>query len=182
MSDLLHRMETWRQGMGVRRFHTWPTIGKQTVGHHSCGVALIVVMCHPAPSATLLEYCLTHDLNEGVLGDLPATTKWRSPVLQAEWDKLEHQAAQAMGLSAEMLTEQESYCFHVADALEGLLWCREQELFGNKHYYTVAVNWFKHLDQFFDSHPSDVVPLKFRQLYADLWNYFKPGTPMEVVQ
>lgn len=182
MNDLLHRMEMWRQGMGVRRFHTWPTVGEQTVGHHSCGVALVVVLCHPDPSSALLTAALVHDLSEGVLGDVPATTKWRSPLLQEEWHKLERQVDGAMGLlPTHPLSDEDSYCLLAADAMEGLLWCREQEALGNKNYRTVAINWLHYLDEFFDKHAGHV-PIKFAQLYTDLWNYFSHDTRMEVVE
>src|SRR6266705_5974190 len=99
MSGAWHNLHQWIRATGVRRFHTVPCAGEpQTVGQHSCGVALIVLACHPLPSAQLLQACLTHDLNESVLGDLPAPTKWRSAVLNKEWEKLEEAADSELGL------------------------------------------------------------------------------------
>lgn len=178
MSEFLHLMETWRQGLGVRRFHTWPTIGEQTVGHHSCGVALIIVMCHPNPSGALLSAAVTHDLSEGVLGDLPATTKWRNPALQAEWHKLERDVDTALGLPMDQLNEQDSASLLLADALEGLLFCREQLRLGNLNYRVVADNWIKHLGS---CKLWGTAPVAFEELYAELHNWFNPTNVMEVL-
>jgi 5'-deoxynucleotidase YfbR-like HD superfamily hydrolase len=58
----------------VRRWHTHPYL-TQTNADHSWGVATILALIHPAPSAELLMEALLHDAHEGACGDVPSTAK-----------------------------------------------------------------------------------------------------------
>ena len=64
-------------GAEVTRYHTVFTINKETVGHHSHGVAMMVLMIKPDASASLLKAALCHDLSEQVVGDIPSPAKRR---------------------------------------------------------------------------------------------------------
>lgn len=75
----------------VQRYHTHPRLARfgQTDGHHSFGVAALMINLHPAPSAELLKACITHDMGERFAGDLPAPVKRDNPELAEEHRALE---------------------------------------------------------------------------------------------
>lgn len=70
----------------VKRWHTHLMPVEQTLAHHQWGVATIIAILHPNPSATLLKAALLHDAHESVLGDLPYSAKEENPSL-AEFEK-----------------------------------------------------------------------------------------------
>ena len=63
------------EGGEVKRYHTMPTIGEQTVANHSWGVAVILSWLKPDISPKALLKALTHDVAEKQTGDMPAPTK-----------------------------------------------------------------------------------------------------------
>lgn len=58
----------------VRRWHIHPSLS-QTQADHSWGVAMVIMMLHPCPSADLLKEALMHDMHEIVTGDVPSHCK-----------------------------------------------------------------------------------------------------------
>lgn len=118
-------------GGAVTRFHTLPTVGKDTVASHSFGVAwLAALLLGGAPSAALLLHCLRHDLAEHALGDVPAPVK-RALGMSEALDKMEESHLVACGLPAPELTTEELRAFKLADNLDGLRFCIEERNRGN---------------------------------------------------
>lgn len=70
----------------VKRWHTTLMPVEQTLAHHQWGVATIIAILHPNPSATLLKAALLHDCHEKILGDWPYSAKEENPSL-AEFEK-----------------------------------------------------------------------------------------------
>jgi 5'-deoxynucleotidase YfbR-like HD superfamily hydrolase len=66
----------------VRRWHTIRDL-HQTTAEHSWGVAVIISLCHPNPSADLLRAALLHDCHEKMFGDIPSPIKDRWPEIKA---------------------------------------------------------------------------------------------------
>lgn len=75
----------------VQRYHTHPRFARfgQNDGHHSYGVAALMIVLHPHPSAELLRVCITHDQGERFAGDLAAPCKRDNPDLAKEHAALE---------------------------------------------------------------------------------------------
>lgn len=116
----------------VKRFHTFDSIKEQTVSSHSWGVAIIVCDLVKNPSIELLKAALYHDVAEGVTGDIPATTKWRYPELDAFLKKAEAEIEEGLGIVFS-LTSKERRILKFADMMELIItgW-REYQL-GNKN-------------------------------------------------
>jgi 5'-deoxynucleotidase YfbR-like HD superfamily hydrolase len=144
-SELARVMEL-RKGANVRRYHTERIIGEQTVGHHSHGVAMLLVqyfphMCRP----NVIIACLTHDLAEGYVGDIPAPAKWDNPELGELLDKIEAKRINDLGLRSQ-LSDSELEAVKVCDYLESLLFAHEQLCMGNTLFGPVLrklVRWFE---------------------------------------
>lgn len=132
-----------RQAAMTKRCHTVPTIGSQTVGEHSYHVAMLVMeLTAGQPSLALVKAALYHDLAETATGDVPATTKWRSPMLKHKLDIMETVFNNRHGLSVHLSTE-EALILKWADALELGFYCTDQLMYGNKHVKEMYHNILK---------------------------------------
>jgi 5'-deoxynucleotidase YfbR-like HD superfamily hydrolase len=125
-----------RRGMNTRRFHTVPSLDVNTVAHHSAGVALLITVLHPDPSAALLKATLTHDICEWQLGDVPAQVKWKHTAIASAWMHLEQEAERECGLSV-TLASHEVVWLHCCDTLELMLYAMEQIRMGNRYFREV---------------------------------------------
>ena len=118
----------------VRRYHTVPQVGEQTVADHSFGVAVILAQMCPQEilSKGLLTAALLHDLCEDVTGDIPATAKWNYPGLKNVVDRVETDIALRRGITVGLTTTELEW-LKAADLLELCLWCQHQLSLGNSY-------------------------------------------------
>jgi Predicted hydrolases of HD superfamily len=143
-----------RNGMNVRRFHQHPTNEIDTVGKHSCGVALLANLINPFARKEVLLAALYHDLGEWVLGDIPAPTKkMLSPSAKDEIDEIEVRALEARGYDTEALTEDEARLLKICDCLDGLLFCIEEIHRGNSPMVRVRDKYEEYLYYILDNTP-----------------------------
>lgn len=102
----------------VKRYHTWPMLGQQTVAEHAWRVAGIYVEIFGLPRAEVLYYCLHHDSGELWAGDLPFGTKIGRPILKQLMDDAEAKGREQLNLSLPELSEQELVQVKICDLLE----------------------------------------------------------------
>jgi 5'-deoxynucleotidase YfbR-like HD superfamily hydrolase len=117
-------------GADVSRYHTVFTFNNETVGHHSHGVAMMVLMMKPDASASLLKAALYHDLAEQVVGDIPSPAKRQSGLGQ-HLDKLELAIIEDAGIENPALTDEEARILKLADIAQGALFCAREIQLGN---------------------------------------------------
>lgn len=88
-----------RRGGAVLRYHTWPTLQRQTVAEHSWNmVRILVAIWEQAPAEAIL-YAEFHDTPEVACGDPPYPVKAENPDLKAGFDRVEEEAAVDMGIA-----------------------------------------------------------------------------------
>lgn len=119
-----------RRGNAVMRMHSEHPINRENVGHHTANlIGLIIAVYSPTvPPASLLVAAAMHDLPEAETGDVPATTKWRSPVIKKELTRLEQEFYEEQKLPNPdfLLTPEESNLLSVLDSYDLMLWCLDQ--------------------------------------------------------
>jgi 5'-deoxynucleotidase YfbR-like HD superfamily hydrolase len=145
-----------RPGMSVKRLHTVPTIKEHTVGHHSCGVALLTtLLCHTKkrnywvsrnhiPSANVLIWALHHDLAEYHTGDVPAPVKWANNLISLGLEEIERGVLERLLGPTHYLDEEELLVVKQADSLDLLTACYEEIMLGNQNIIVVADNIYQH--------------------------------------
>jgi len=123
-------------GSEVTRYHTIHTLQKETVGHHSHGVAMMCVLLSTGVlSAGLLMAALTHDLAEHQTGDIPSPAK-REYGIGDQVSELEEKLLRSMNLDV-LLSKTDARILKLADIAQGALFCiREIEL-GNTGMHVV---------------------------------------------
>jgi 5'-deoxynucleotidase YfbR-like HD superfamily hydrolase len=140
-------MKTLRAAGGVKRYHTVPIIGQQTVAEHSFQVCLILTQVFEKKvTANLLKAALFHDLAEVETGDIPAPAKRRYKELHAgaimAEVTFEREHKIDVGLSKE-----EHKMLKFADCYELVLFCFDQLELGNRNVLEVLGNGLAYLQE-----------------------------------
>ncbi len=117
-------------GASVKRFHTVETLHTETVGHHSHGVAMLVLLLDPDASKSLLQAALFHDLSEHITGDIPSPAK-RSYGISTQVDDLEERLMYDAGIVFPFLSNSEKRILKLADIAHGALFCIKEMALGN---------------------------------------------------
>lgn len=146
------RIQSLLQSGETERLHTVPHHGSYSTGHHSWGVAMIITMLHPNPSANLLKAALMHDCGEKFVGDNPSSMKWmgENGVEARRYYKLvEADVNHVLGVFdyVGVIDNEEQMWLHGADMLEFLLWCRRQLNMGNQNVVHVCRNSFNAIEE-----------------------------------
>jgi len=135
------------KGAAVKRFHTCPTIGNETVGEHSFSVAMLcLALTDGKASANLLKAALFHDLAEQVTGDTPATSKWANPLLKVTLQAMEEMFEESHGLTVD-LPIRDKVVLKWADMLSLLIYCKCQRDLGNKNMNIVFSRGVEYLSK-----------------------------------
>jgi len=129
-------LEFITSGSEVNRYHTMITLQKETVGHHSHGVACLVLALNPEASRELLIAALYHDLAEQYTGDIPSPAK-RDYGIGDQVSDLEKRLVKEAGLHWPTLTTAEQRVLKLADIAHGALFCVREMSLGNKRMYEV---------------------------------------------
>jgi len=157
------KMYDLRQSAMTRRCHTVPTIGHQTVGEHSFHVAMLVLeITGGQPSMNLMKAALYHDLAETSTGDVPANTKWRSPLLKQKLEIMEEAFNRRHGLLVD-LTKDEQQLLKWADSLELGFYCIDQLMYGNKH----VIDMYDNIVGFLRTLPC---PIDYEQVVCNIFD------------
>lgn len=139
-----------RLGGKVERCHSIPHQGTYSNAAHSWGVAMLMWYLFPEDFPRLAIYCITHDVPEGWVGDVPATVMRYSPSVKAELSQLERLLADDLGFPFEGDMSPEDHAkLKACDRLELYLWCCEQLALGNIH----AREPFRELERYFGAQP-----------------------------
>jgi 5'-deoxynucleotidase YfbR-like HD superfamily hydrolase len=133
-------------GSEVLRYHTKTTLVKETVGHHSHGVAMLVLMLRPEASSRLLHAALTHDLAEHITGDIPSPAK-RKYGIGEQVNTYEEDLLRDAGLAMPLLTTEEERLLKLADVAHGALFCAREISMGNRRMREVFETYLSYAEQ-----------------------------------
>lgn len=162
---LVQRIRFAREAFDVERCHTHPHLLRYSVGHHSAGVASLVIQTWLSawaelPRAELITAALYHDGAELVTGDLPSPTK---TLLDGALDKVEERVGYFLCDHAATLEPQEQEWLEAADAVELFLWCLEEVFMrGNRTF----IGWVHY---YLDSWRLNPLPEPFDKVCDDAW-------------
>lgn len=148
------RIQALMQSGETERLHAIPHHGSYNTGFHSWGVAMIITLLHPSPSANLLKLALLHDAAEKYIGDSPSSMKWMGPngvATRRFYKETEHEVNKALNVYniVGVVSDDEQMWLHGADMLEFLFWCRRQLNMGNQNVVHVCRNSFNAIEEGF---------------------------------
>ena len=164
-------MQNKRQSGNVTRWHTIPTIKRQTVAEHSWGVALICMELWPQ-SKILVEAALCHDLGEYFTGDSPWPVKQSNAVFKKELSTMETEHLKKINAFVNLTDEEQSY-LKIADMLEVMYYALEEITMGNqlfKEIFERAKNYIMVNDELHFYHPVLKIINELENRYKELTN------------
>jgi len=158
-----------RLGGKTERCHNIPHLGSYSDAAHSWGVAILMWHLWPEDFPRLAIYCLSHDVPEGWVGDIPAPTLRYVPGVAAALKPIEGNLNRAIGLPGEdELNEVDLAKLKACDRLDFYLWAREQFAFGNTFVQQSIIE----LERFFKETP---LPPEAQKLFGEfLQNDIRP--------
>tara|TARA_R110002110_G_scaffold161745_2_gene360633 strand:- start:246 stop:749 length:504 start_codon:yes stop_codon:yes gene_type:complete len=134
------------RGGTIKRYHTLETIGEQSVGAHSWGVAMILQYLDDTVSKAAILKALSHDIAELYTGDIPAPVKWDNPDLVKSLKAIENAFERKLNIDyTKELLPYEAILFKQADMFELLFFCMRQRKMGNTNMNTVFSNGVEYL-------------------------------------
>ena len=133
-------------GTEVTRYHTVKTLERETVGHHSHGVACLVWLLNPGASRELLLGALFHDLAEHQTGDIPSPAK-REYGIGEQVDRLERRLMRGAGIDYPGLSEADARTLKLADIAQGALFCVREMSLGNRRMVVVYDRYVSYANQ-----------------------------------
>ena len=133
-------------GAEVVRYHTVTTLQRETVGHHSHGVACLVLLLEPEASRQLIKAALYHDLAEQYTGDTPSPVK-RECGIGEQIDQLERRFMVEAGVIYPELTPEETRTLKLADIAHGALFCLREMSLGNRRMRAVYNRYISYAHQ-----------------------------------
>lgn len=109
-----------RMASMVQRYHTWPTLQRQTNADHSFNLLRIYISMFGPPEPEVAEYIVEHDLPEIGTGDIPFPVKAQNQLLSEVVSDLERRVSAQLGLRdvKETLSPQQRIRVKVCDLLE----------------------------------------------------------------
>ena len=150
----------------IRRYHTLPFIGEQTVGHHTYNVVQILRhITGDMLSVNLLKAALDHDVMEYFTGDVPHPTKQAFSAVEAALQVVEDEMLAELGVDYE-LDPHEANLLKWADMMEAGMFGYHQMTLGNRYAKDIVANvliWFR--DQY-------VLPQPLIDMLNELGNNF----------
>lgn len=156
------RRDLWAQqeifdGGAVKRFHTWPIVGQQTVAEHSWGVLAVIDWLYEDASAKLLRAAIHHDVSEFWTGDVPFQVKRLKPEIKTALIDMEEHHCAALNIIDMDLDEEDRRRLKVADYVECMFFCIAQKNLGNQRMNLVMDNLTKALYSIINAEEREVV-------------------------
>jgi 5'-deoxynucleotidase YfbR-like HD superfamily hydrolase len=140
--DSVVRLDTRLSGQ-LKRYHTWPIIGQQTVAEHCWQILRIYLSVVDKIDSHMVQHIMFHDIGETFIGDLPYPVKSENPKLKEQLDPMELNS-QLMQLDywgtfrSVMLTEQDRVLFKQIELTEMAEFGLDQLCLGNSHAFIIA--------------------------------------------
>tara|TARA_R110000737_G_scaffold41837_5_gene62541 strand:+ start:32 stop:550 length:519 start_codon:yes stop_codon:yes gene_type:complete len=153
----------------IKRYHTHPIIGEQTVGEHTYGVVQILrYITGDNCTKSMLMAALDHDVLEYFTGDIPHPAKKMFPELKGLLGRIECHLENEVGLLEHTnLSEKEQLTIRCADLLEMGFFGKYQMDLGNGYGKAITENIVKALEAL----PSVDVPQLAKDLTVELRGY-----------
>ena len=136
------RLDTRLAGQ-VRRYHTWPIVGQQTIADHCWQLMRIYLAVVIRPDVHMVQHIMFHDVGEHFTGDVPYPVKRDNPTLKIEMEFLElrSQAQQLQywdSFKPIALLPDEQKLFKQIELIEMAEFGLDQVCLGNSHGMIIA--------------------------------------------
>jgi 5'-deoxynucleotidase YfbR-like HD superfamily hydrolase len=127
----------------IQRYHTWPTIGKQTIAEHCWQILRIYCTVVDNIDPHMVMHAMFHDIGETFTGDLPYPVKSENHDLKKQLDYLEEKSRLSQleywnAFRQTFLSEQDKVLFKQIELVEMAEFGMDQMCLGNNHAFIIA--------------------------------------------
>lgn len=132
-------LETLLQASNVLRAHTRPALNRQTIGHHTFRVLILLDWVHYPFSMgyNLVRAALYHDVPEYHTGDIPGQIKASNQQLSDALDILEREFLTKHQMEIKDLSSIERYLLNICDRADLCYWSIEEVQMGNGNFVDI---------------------------------------------
>lgn len=136
------RLDTRLSGQ-ILRYHTWPTINKQTIAEHCWNLLRIYLSVAEKIDTRLIYHIAFHDIGETETGDAPYPVKHDHPQLKEIMDAIEMKSQLRQlyywnAFKQILITEEDLFLFKQIELIEMAEFGLDEVLLGNSHGLIVA--------------------------------------------
>jgi 5'-deoxynucleotidase YfbR-like HD superfamily hydrolase len=140
--DNLVRLDTRLSGQ-LRRYHTWPIIGQQTVAEHCWQIMRIYCSVVDTLDPHMIQHIMFHDIGETFIGDLPYPVKSENEELKKGLDFLEQKSCYQQlehwdAFRSVLLSDADKKLFKQIEFIEMAEFGMDQMCLGNDYGYIIA--------------------------------------------
>jgi hypothetical protein len=140
--DLPVRLDIRLSG-NIHRYHTWPTVGQQTIADHSWQILRIYLCVADEIDPHMVQHICFHDIGETYIGDLPYPVKSENHMLKTQLDRMEqvshHSQLNFWGaFKTCFLTDNDKLLFKQIELIEMAEFGLDQLCLGNSYGLIVA--------------------------------------------
>lgn len=140
LQELLNQLKELRRAAGVKRYHTFPIIGEQTVGHHTLNMLVMLFLLHPEPDIELVKAIVLHDFAEHILGDAPSPGLRQHSLYRRVYEIAQSKILPRYKPLQSELTQGERHWLDALDRLEAYFFAHDQYQLGNKNALEILFN------------------------------------------
>ena len=136
------RLDTRLAGQ-VRRYHTWPVVGQQTIAEHCWQILRIYLAVTERIDSQMMYHIVFHDIGEHFTGDIPYPVKRDNQQLKEQVDFLEQRSYCTQldywgSFEQVRLNDAEKKLFKQIELVEMAEFGLDQVCFGNTHGMIIA--------------------------------------------
>jgi len=152
-----------REGARVERTHACPGIGSHSVGVHSFNMLTLLLIMKPDASGELMRAVIQHDIPERITGDIPHPAKKAGLQDDAAQQEIENYLnVLVFGHDALLdLNEDEVKWLKGLDMLEFYLYCRDQQMIGNRSIITKLNAVREYMHRYRANYPEAIVDMYY---------------------
>lgn len=130
----------------VGRYHTWPTLRKQTIAEHTWHMLRLYERIWGKLHELVTAYILYHDVGENRSGDMPFLAKVQFPDLRRGADAAEAQSLADMGIVMPRIGDALKRRVKVCDLIEMWEFGTEEFMMGNQYATPIIEDTLTALD------------------------------------
>lgn len=154
----------------MKRYHTFPILGEQVVGHHTHNMLSMLFVLHSGPSITLIKAVHYHDKGEYRVGDAPSPALKEHPRLGEAYEEAQKRVLwEEFGVNQDILCEDEACWLHALDKLEAYFFAIDQLQLGNQNAREIILNL---VTSFQSLHRNGNLPQPVKELLEDEWSRY----------
>jgi 5'-deoxynucleotidase YfbR-like HD superfamily hydrolase len=153
----------------LRRYHTWPIIGQQTVAEHCWQLIRIYLCVVDKIDPHMIRHAMYHDIGETFTGDLPYPVKSDNPDLKTQLDHLEDQSRLTQleywdAFRQTFLTKEQKILFKQIELIEMAEFGMDQICLGNSHAFIITDRCLQKV--FLGDPPARLMQYVIKRLYV----------------